>query len=293
MPSIRGIYRLWKKSREMPHPYRFMLFHIVCRLHLDGKLTFRYQDCRFRLYCTPVAANMYYNAERWHCTRDILFLKQLVRPGEVVVDIGANLGSHAICLAHHVGVHGAVHAFEPHPVTFRRLQQNAQLNRLPQLQIYNVALGDTEGMVQLTSFPSDDLNRVVSRSESEVETVPVPLEPLDSFELFQRPISVLKVDVEGYELFVLRGARQTLKQTAFLYFEVADAHFELFGYTTRDLLTLLHEEGWQVFRFCSEKQIKRVEPNLKVSSAENLIATRSIESLLERVPLEIVESHGG
>ncbi len=248
MASLKGLLRLWHQSRERSHPYRYFIYHVLRHFNLTHYLTVRYQGCRFRLYPNPVSGQIWYNYEDWHGTHDIRFLKQFLRPGEQFIDVGANVGTHSICLAKHLGSSSVVHAFEPHPRTYERLLANIALNKLQNIRAHNTALGEEERIVEFSDFSSDDLNRVQA-GNLQIETkLKVPQKRLDSFDFGDTPISVLKVDVEGYELFVFRGSERLLPKISCLYFEVAEEHFRTFDYTIYELLHFLESQGWHIQR---------------------------------------------
>ena len=190
-------------------------------------MTFEYFGARFRLFNTSVSQAMFYIPSRWHGARDMRLLRKLVRPGDTIVDIGANVGSHSIPLAKMLGTTSRVYAFEPHPRTFAYLRANAALNRLPNLHLYNLALGDREGEIAFTDERSDDLNRVLLHGSG---SITVPIKRLDSIEaLADTAIHLLKIDVEGYELSVLRGASKALQRTEFIFLEANTRHSQEFG----------------------------------------------------------------
>lgn len=289
--ELKSLARVIKTSRFFSSPSRRVLAHLLQRAHLNTKIVYTYEGARFRLHDSAVSKHMFYNARRWHGTADIHFLKQLLRPGEAFVDIGANVGSHSIAIAKHFGGAVDVHAFEAHPRTFRYLQDNIQLNGLAHIKAYNTALGAEEGEVEfLDETGIDDMNRVLSRGETHPRAVRVPLRRLDDFELYRLPIGVIKIDVEGYELFVLRGAERTVAQARFLYLEASDAHYARYGYTPQDLLELLSGWGWAIYRFPEPTVIERVYPqtlHFNDDEWENWVATRSEEALLQRVALQV------
>lgn len=280
-----------RTSRSFTSPPRRVLAHLLQRLRLNTRVTYTYEGARFRLHDSAVSKNMFYNARHWHGTTDIHFLKQLLRAEEAFIDVGANVGSHTIAIAKHFGDAVEVHAFEAHPRTFRYLQDNVQLNQLQCIKIYNSALGAENGEVEfLDEVGIDDMNRVLSRGETHRRVVRVPLRRLDEFELYSRPIGVIKIDVEGYELFVLRGAARTAAHTRFLYLEASHTHYARYGYTPQDLLELLSGWGWEVYRFPEPTVIERVTPatlQFADDEWENWVATRSKEALLERVSLQV------
>jgi FkbM family methyltransferase len=292
--GVAGLIGAVRQSRRVSRPARYMVDYILRRLRLNEKIIFRYEGACFRLRDNPVSRQMFYDAPHWHGTADIRVLKKLLRPGEVFIDIGANVGSHSIVLARYLGEPSIVHAFEPHPRTFAYLQANVELNQMSNIKIYNVALGEVEGTVEFSDFAIiDDQNRVLSGQDERKHTISVPLKRLDSFGFYQEPIGTIKLDVEGYELFVLRGAERTLAAAQFLYFEASREHYARYDYTPEEVACFLSDSGWRIFRFVEEEVIQPVEKATSRLFAtrpwENWIATRSVDLLLERSALQIQE----
>jgi hypothetical protein len=79
------------------------LLHALVWLGINERAVFRYQGARFRLYDTTLTHLMFFHPTRWHGAIDLALLRQLLRPGDTIVDIGANVGSHAIPLAKSLG----------------------------------------------------------------------------------------------------------------------------------------------------------------------------------------------
>jgi FkbM family methyltransferase len=138
-------------------------------------------------------------------------LMEAVKPGDVVYDIGANVGLYAVPLAKEVGNRGQVIAFEPERTSYNHLQENLKLNALNNVRSFRKALGERNGEAtiylgevgNLSLLPPDtrDMNRqVVEMVEGdwfrEAENLPLP--------------RAIKIDVEGYEYAVLEGLRRTL-----------------------------------------------------------------------------------
>lgn len=129
-----------------------------------------------------------------------------LRFGDLFVDVGANIGSYTILAS---GVCGAsTISIEPVQEAFRHLADNVNLNGLGDLVSLNrVAVGDSPGMVRMTSA-LDTLNHVVPEDRGG-DAVEVPILTLDGL-LDGRAATLLKIDVEGYEAHVVRGAGHTL-----------------------------------------------------------------------------------
>jgi FkbM family methyltransferase len=137
-----------------------------------------------------------------HWADDEALIERL-SPRDVVVDVGANVGAMTRLFARTAQV---VHAFEPSPKALRFLKANAPSNTV----IHPVALSDFTGAAKFAERESFDLSSFAD------EGIEVPVRTLDSFGL--KP-SLIKIDVEGFEPEVIRGARETLKHSPLILFE--------------------------------------------------------------------------
>jgi FkbM family methyltransferase len=141
-------------------------------------------------------------------------LTSAVRQGMTVFDIGAHIGYYTLLLAKCVGPNGRVFSFEPLPGNFDLLRKNVQLNNLTQVQTFNQAVFSRVGEITI-SVPDDQPNSgngSVCLDEG-VQQFRVNAVSLDAFceEFLIRP-DVLKMDVEGAEYEVLRGAKRVIAQ---------------------------------------------------------------------------------
>lgn len=140
--------------------------------------------------------------------QEVQLLQMLSAPGNVVLDIGANLGSHTVPLARHIGPKGAVYAFEPQRIVYQMLCANIAINSLTNVEAHWAALGTTHGSVLI---PDIDYTRPSNFGAVEVSTFavgrPVTQIMLDDFVGLPR-VDLIKIDVEGMEERVLRGGTQ-------------------------------------------------------------------------------------
>jgi FkbM family methyltransferase len=146
-------------------------------------------------------------------TGTLYFMEQVLRPGDIFIDAGANLGLMTIHASHLVGKQGAVVAFEPSPVICRRLRQNLILNSCDNVEVHEIALGDERRMTTLYEDPRANIGQAsLIRTPGTVPLTEVSVHRLDDcIQPIHRPrIRLIKIDVEGYELPVLRGARELL-----------------------------------------------------------------------------------
>ena len=145
---------------------------------------------------------------------EIRTLSRYARPGSTAVDVGANVGIVTVPLAFAVGPFGRVLAFEPNAGNVDRLRENLLLNHLSQVSVHALALGATPGdiVLNLGSDPAFHSSVEVMTPWRTNNAVTVPCSTLDvMWEEAESPdVSVVKIDVEGGELAVLKGARTML-----------------------------------------------------------------------------------
>ena len=142
----------------------------------------------------------------------VRLFKALANHREVILDIGANIGCTALLFG---GLCKTVHAFEPSPTTFAFLERNVLLSGLKNVSVYNSGMGAQHGEYPLTIAPSNRSgafvsNQIRASSGHRVETIHIRRmdETLQSLNICS--VDVMKIDVEGFEGHVLRGAPHTL-----------------------------------------------------------------------------------
>lgn len=170
-------------------------------LELDGlKLKARPIDGNGRLIC--------YFGTKFDAIFD--FLKTYLKEGMVFVDVGANIGSHAINAARLVGRTGSVFAFEADPDTYRLLAENIASNGLRNIVLKQTCVSDHVGSLSFYKHKDSAKSSIVDRGEK--LSVTLPSDTLDNLIPANTKTDILKVDVEGAELSVLRGARAVFSE---------------------------------------------------------------------------------
>jgi FkbM family methyltransferase len=151
------------------------------------------------------------------------FFEKYVKKGTTVIDIGAFVGSHTVRLAQ-LASPGLVHAFEPQKDIFELLVKNAKVNNLSNIISHNVALGDkTCGSEIVKGLGFTDINRGATPVQGCVDSGKAAFEmfPLDHFKL--KNVSFIKIDAEGSEPIIIKGALETIKQNRpVMFIEVSD-----------------------------------------------------------------------
>lgn len=193
----------------------------------------------------------------------------LIRRGDVVFDVGAHEGHYTLLFSHLVGRKGAVHAFEPVPESFRKLRDTTgRRGHFANLTLNQTAVGAEDGRVEI-SIPGSDRAQASMRphqagswgNASARETIETPLTSIESY-CRRRPIGRLdfiKLDVEGAELPVLRGAGNVLqKMRPIIFTEVCASWTADFGYRPADLGSFLQSQGYDLF-YLVDASIRRLE----------------------------------
>lgn len=134
----------------------------------------------------------------------------------IFIDIGANIGQTSLNLSKKLGtIPHTILAFEPFPSTFNKLETNISLNSFSSIKIFNIALGNEKKTIEMEmSCPTNSGGFKIAPKNSQItdDLVHVFQEKLDDYFNPNAPIQFIKIDVEGYEMEVLKGAEQTIKK---------------------------------------------------------------------------------
>jgi FkbM family methyltransferase len=189
----------------------------------------------------------------WHLGRGYepitteLFRRSM-RPGAVVLDVGAHIGYYTVIAARAVGPEGKVFAFEPSPVAHRLLQRNIARNRCRNVLSFRQAVSGTAGRRRFVLTESLDSNGFYEHPLSPaLGTTTVDCTTVDEF-MQDRDLDVAKIDVEGAEMEVLAGMQRTIHRNPqlTLFVELNPSCLARAGYRTDDLIRHLWELGFDI-----------------------------------------------
>ena len=162
-------------------------------------------------------------------------------PGDVVLDIGACIGHHTVPYAHIVGPSGHVFSFEPFPLTYECLMHNTR--GLSQVSTHNCALGDVEAELPMHR----EANLGAAYLDPGGSGPRVPVRALDSFMYGIPRVKFVKIDTEGWELFVLRGGQRLfMRDRPTIMWEVQANGARKAPYARREVFDLLRSWGYEV-----------------------------------------------
>ena len=208
----------------------------------------------------------------WYCglheAAEMGFILHLLRPGDLFVDVGANIGSYTLIAAGGVGAR--VISIEPIPTTFSSLRRNVLLNGLAdRVELHCVGLSNERSELRFSS-DRDTMNHIMAEGELG-SAIEVPVITMDELLAGQVPTAI-KIDVEGHELSVLRGAQKTLSNPslAAVVLEINGSGAR-YGVSDAALLELMRGHG---FEPCSYDPLARSLRDW-VPSSDNAVFVRS------------------
>ena len=168
----------------------------------------------------------------------------------IAIDIGANLGWHALHAARHRNVETLV-AFEPDPFNAWLLERNLSENRIDNVIVESRAVGAGPGAAQLHRYGRNNFGRHSLAADHGNGSRTVPVTDVDSalaaLGFGERPVSLIKIDVEGYEPAVIDGAARTLQRTDGLILEYSPDLSQAGGLSTRGMIARLQSAGFSPF----------------------------------------------
>lgn len=215
-----------------------------------------------------------------HEFEDMSFMLHLLRKGDRFVDIGANIGSFTVLAA---SAGADCMAIEPVPVTFRQLCDNINLNGFQDaVRCLNFGISEKFGFLEFTTSLKTE-NRVVTEDDNGVDTMVIPVKPLDEIADEFDP-TLIKIDVEGYETEVIRGAKAILEKKSLLAVIMElNGSGARYGFDEEGLNQRMMEAG---FTPCLYDPFSRklLEPNRSIPVvSDNIIYVRKNESVFNRL----------
>lgn len=200
---------------------------------------------------------------RYHDVPTQLVIWRAVRPGDTVIDGGANIGLISLLAAWRTGPGGRVYAFEPGPAAANRLRWHASQNSLAQIDIRELGLSDTADEIPLTVPAGDNLGAgtfapLPERHTGAREVTIARTAPADALGLDIRGSLVVKLDIEGYELRALRGMSALIERCRpLLLTEVNREMLAQAGASAPELAGFLTDRGYRPFEYTTHRTLLR------------------------------------
>ncbi|RPI74447.1 MAG: FkbM family methyltransferase [Desulfobacteraceae bacterium] len=244
---------------------------------------------RMKLYFQSDMARIIYCADFELLERR--FIAAFLKPGDIFVDVGANIGLFTLIAAEHVGPQGNVFSFEPTRKIYNQLLENVTLNEFKNVHCIRKALSDSDDIRPLfvATDGFDDYNSFAKPLTATAFTVEkVTCLTWDSFaaqEDLTGKVAMMKIDVEGWETRVLKGGASFFQHAdaPLLQVEFTDEASIAADSSCRRLYHLLEEFGYKIFRYDHRRRDIIPDPLREHYPYVNLIATKKPEEAFARI----------
>ncbi|MBC7485284.1 MAG: FkbM family methyltransferase [Cytophagaceae bacterium] len=188
-------------------------------------------------------------------TNDLLF--EYIKPGQVILEAGANNGTETVLLSRLVGPNGKVLAFEPVEHIYQTLQLNLSINHCTNVQTEQKALGESDGQLHFNVLSEDFCNQGMASKYDETSAdakVLVQQTSIDSWVVKNniRTVDFIKMDIQGAEIELLKGAKHTIEKSKPLIFTEATEDF----LSIEKLFDALTDLGYAVYFISSKGQLR-------------------------------------
>ncbi len=190
----------------------------------------------------------------------ILTWEQMINADTIVLDIGANTGYYSIIAAKKAR---HIYAFEPGSINRKKLEENTGLNKLVNITILPYAISDQKGMAELFISGKDNtgMNSLAQPGNFSGEKEIVSVETIDNWVAENRipGISIVKIDVEGLEMQVLRGMQTIIEeQKPVIFIEIIGQLLMRSGYSVTGIYDLLSAKGYYAYEIKGPSRLKHI-----------------------------------
>ena len=249
---VRGSKYLGFRTKFIPNPalYKFNSIRTVNRNGINYSLDL---SCLMQWY-------VYWDLT----TKDRDQLYSLVREGDIVFDIGTNIGETLLNFAKIVGTKGFVYGFEPDAENYTNVQKNISLNTFKNIHVFNQGVSDKKETVKLFCVEPHNrgMNRILDDSveNNDYSFTTIETDTLDSIvkENGITKVDFIKIDIEGHETHAIKGAVQTLKRfKPVLFIEIGYTRIISKKTTPNELIAILEDLEYSIFHSQTNEKITR------------------------------------
>lgn len=228
-------------------------------------VSLRLWDQRFTLPPEWYGAGKTVFAFRERQERELAFVTAKLKPGDLFIDVGANIGLYSVAASRVVGPTGTVIACEPSTAAFDYLCRNAAATTNGNIECRRVAVTERAGQAILFEYPDKTRNSLGegdgSTSSQRVKTTTLDTIVFSECDI-KTPVSMIKIDVEGAEALVLRGASRVLREhSPVVIFEINPEAAAALKLEADAAVRLLSEAGYTIFHLGRDMELNPVEAN--------------------------------
>jgi len=208
-------------------------------------------------------------------TDEINRLISFIDKNDIIFDIGANIGWYSMLFSKKA-TSGEIHAFEPTPKTLKRLQSNCKLNNTKNIIINNLAISNKIGKIKLYSCITNTHGNSIKLQENikntKYEEYLIDSITIDSYISKNKikKLDLIKCDIEGAELLMLKGAKECLKKfKPILQLEVSDNLTKIYGYSSKSTFKYLNDYGYVGYYANDKNNLEKIKAYNKYDSIKH------------------------
>lgn len=205
------------------------------------------------------------------------YFGSLIKPGNIILDIGANIGIYSLMASVKTGNIGKVYSFEPADWAINRLKENIRLNKFENIEVIDKAISDISGISDFFICDDDAYNSIGNKPMREVREVKkVEITTIDDF-LSSRSIShvdIIKIDTEGADYLVLKGAKQLLSSSSppIIFCEYSRKTIDGFHHSLNEFEEYIKGFNYKIFEIQGNNLI---EFNSSISQSNEIVCIKN------------------
>lgn len=216
---------------------------VLDRISGNGSLMWYFRN-------SAIGRSLFYNG--YFENDEIVILKRFVKKLDTVIDIGANIGYHTIMLSDLVGAGGEVYSVEPYSKNYEILKKNIILNKLRNVYADKLCIGEKDGEIGIRIYDDYAFNSILNINRIKKLDIKekTRMLTLDKFvdDRNIRKLDFIKMDVEGYEYMILKGAEKTLsKYKPLILCEIYDENIRPLNISVSDVIGILLKYKYSCF----------------------------------------------
>jgi FkbM family methyltransferase len=213
---------------------------------MEHKLEFRVASFLYK-YSFPLYKNLYNRFKSKQDAEELSLLKQTIKKGDTVLDIGSNIGFYASIISELVGDNGKVICFEPDKTNFKHLQNS--LKNQPNVILVNKAVSDKTGKIEIFTSHRLNVDHRTYKPEKYNSSYFIDAITIDDYLAENFHVDFIKMDIQGAEIFALKGMKKVLSENKNLQIvtEFWPHGLQSAGSSSTELLNYMGSSGYKAY----------------------------------------------
>ena len=270
--------KYFQTIKQQDKPFKFIISKILLRLKISQFFSFNHQHHLLKFYPSYLSRILWVDSSHGHSGTEVEnFVWAYLKTGDTFVDIGANIGTVTLEASKKIGDNGKIFSFEPNFKTYKFLEGNIKYNNCKNIKSYNFALGEKSSEQYFSNDFADESNSIQQNKNG----ILIKMKTVDEIIPNDLKINLMKIDVLGYEKFVLLGAEKTLKNTACIHFPAIENFYKKYGYTYKDVFNILKNHNFLIYQIKSDKTVKLLDADYHPKIGD-YIAIKDLDQFLKR-----------